>query len=136
MALGEAPRSDEQLPSSLGLGQLPQGAEGLLLGDVNESAGVDDEDVRCRWMSRGSIASLLEQPAHSFGVYGVLAAAQGEQVIAPCVSIYSRHFFHILLPQDTLRISLGDSSPCPASPARTRSRRSPNLAGLVSPTST
>jgi hypothetical protein len=83
VALDEAAGDDEALgAAAVGdfvLHHLEDGVDGLLLGGVDEAAGVDDEDVGVLG-ARGELgAAAMEQAHHDLGVDEVLGAAERDE---------------------------------------------------------
>ena len=85
VALDEAAGYDDALGfSSVGsadfvLDHLEDGVDGLLLGGVDEAAGVDDDDLGV-FGARGELGSVVvEQAHHDFGVDEVFGAAEGDE---------------------------------------------------------
>src|SRR5271157_2592544 len=77
ITLDEAAGDDELLSSSSQLvaGHFENGVDGLLLGGVNEAAGVDDEDFGLFRMSGQPHAGAVEQAHHHLGIDEVLRTA-------------------------------------------------------------
>jgi hypothetical protein len=84
-ALGKATGDDDFLFFALGSAFLAgvdgivDGANGLLLGHVNEGAGVDDEDVGEFGFRGHGHARLLEVTDHDFGIDEVFSAAKRDE---------------------------------------------------------
>lgn len=78
MAFDEAAGDDEALGATgvFELGHFEDGVDGLLLGGVDEGAGVDDDDVGVFGVS-GEFVSFRDEIAHhDFGVDEILGAAE------------------------------------------------------------
>jgi hypothetical protein len=78
VALGQAAGDDEGLtgPGLLELGHLQNGVHRLLLGLVDERAGVDDQHLGPGGVARQLVARLLGQPEHHLGIDEVLRAPE------------------------------------------------------------
>jgi len=61
------------------LDHLEDGVDGLLLGGVDEAAGVDDEDFGVLGVGSELAACMVEQAHHDLGVDEVLGAAEGDE---------------------------------------------------------
>ena len=83
VSLDQATGDDEALGfASVGglvLDHFEDGVDGLLLGRVDEAAGVDDEDFGVLGVGGDVAASLVEHAHHHFGVDQVLGAAEGDE---------------------------------------------------------
>ena len=83
VALDQAAGDDEALGFAavllLVLDHLEDGVDGLLLGGVDEAAGVDDEDLGVFGVGGELAAGVVEQAHHDLGVDEVLGAAEGDE---------------------------------------------------------
>ena len=83
VALDQASGDDEALGFAaifaLVPGHLEDGVDGLLLGGVDEAAGVDDEDLGVLGAGSELAAGAVKQAHHDFGVDQVLGAAEGDE---------------------------------------------------------
>ena len=78
--LGQAARHHQQ-PAAAGLfvaGHLQDGVDGLLLGGLNEAAGIHHQHVSLGGVAGEAEATGFEQAQGGFGVHAVLVAAQGD----------------------------------------------------------
>ena len=90
VALRQAAGDDEFLaaPGLLQLGELQDRVHRLLLGRVDERAGVDHEHVGRRRVGGDVVAGLLDQADHHLGVDEVLRAAEGDEAdFHGCLSV-------------------------------------------------
>ena len=83
-ALGEAAGDEDLLLLTggvclSGVDGVDDGGDGLVLGDVDEGAGVDDEDVGEVRFRGHDHAFLLEVADHDFGIDEILGAAEGDE---------------------------------------------------------
>ena len=83
VALDEAAGDDDALGFSavllLVLDHLEDGVDGLLLGGVDEAAGVDDDDLGVFGAGGEFGAVVMEQAHHDLGVDEVFGAAEGDE---------------------------------------------------------
>ena len=83
VALDEAAGDDELLGAAsvglLVLHHLEDGVDGLLLGGVDEAAGVDDEDLGVFGVGGELAAGGVEEAHHDLGVDEVFGAAEGDE---------------------------------------------------------
>ena len=83
VALDEAAGDDEALGFAavrgLVLDHLEDGVDGLLLGGVDEGAGVDDEDFGVFGVGGELAAGVMEQAHHDLGVDEVFGAAERDE---------------------------------------------------------
>jgi len=84
IALDEAAGNDELLRAARGLvlRHFEDGIDGLLLGGINEGAGVDDQNVGGRGILRHDAARAIEQAHHDFTVDQVFRAAERDEADA------------------------------------------------------
>ena len=80
ITLAEAAGSDEQLTFALGASGFLQGLQGFLASGGDETAGVNDEDIRLGGILHLNDAGAVEQLGHGTRVDAVLGAAKGEEV--------------------------------------------------------
>ena len=84
IAFDQAP-GDDQLagaPARLELGHFEDGIDGLLLGFVDERAGVDDQDVSGFRLIGDLRPRAVEEPHHDFRVDEIFGAAQADEAYA------------------------------------------------------
>ena len=83
VALDEAAGDDEALGFAavllLVLDHLEDGVDGLLLGGVDEAAGVDDDDLGVFGAGGELGAAVVEHAHHDLGVDEVFGAAEGDE---------------------------------------------------------
>ena len=83
VALDEAAGDDELAGAAAGgdlvLRHFEDGVDGLLLGGVDEAAGVDDDDVGVFGVGGERGAAVVEQAHHDLGVDEVFGAAEGDE---------------------------------------------------------
>ena len=79
VALGQTARSHQHLAfaGALVFGHLQQSVDALLLGGVDEAAGVDDQHLRFLFICGNGIAVLLQDGEHQLRIHPVFAAAKG-----------------------------------------------------------
>src|SRR4029078_11511160 len=70
---------DQALAVALVLGHLEDGVDRLLLGVVDEGAGVDDDDVGVARVGRDLVARLLGVAEHHLAVDEVLGTTEGDE---------------------------------------------------------
>ena len=81
IALDEAAGDDELAGAALGFvaGHFEDGVDRLLLGGVDEGAGVDDEDLGLFGTGGEARAGAVEQAHHDLGIDEVFGAAEGDE---------------------------------------------------------
>ncbi len=83
VALDEAAGDDDALGFAavglLVLDHLEDGVDGLLLGGVDEGAGVDDDDLGVGGVGGELCAVVVEEAHHDLGVDEVFGAAEGDE---------------------------------------------------------
>ena len=82
VSLGQAARDDDAATSSIffvfcGVHYC---CNGFFFGWLDESAGVDDDDIGVFRVVREVVAVELEEVVHALGIDGVFGAAQGDEV--------------------------------------------------------